>query len=256
MLVAVTAGKAAPGATTCTIALALCWPRDVVLVDADPAGGDIVPGLLPGRVVADRGLLTWSTATRRLPAHEAAAALAEHVVALPEAPHVWVLPGVQTPAQGSAVGQSWPRVAAALERLPTSDPGRDVVVDLGRLGAGTAWPVLSAADVIVLVTGSSLRSITAAAAATTILRDRLGDLDAVRVLVVDRGAYPAEQVAARLGCPLVGRVPGDERTAAALTDGAPTRIGGLTRTRLLRAIAPLPARLSTRRPAREETTHA
>ncbi len=48
--VAVLAGKASPGATTVAAALTLTWPRPVLLVDADPAGGDVVPGLLPGRV--------------------------------------------------------------------------------------------------------------------------------------------------------------------------------------------------------------
>jgi len=49
-------------------ALTLTWPRPVLLVDADPAGGDVVPGLLPGRVSTESGLLSWSVATRHLPA--------------------------------------------------------------------------------------------------------------------------------------------------------------------------------------------
>jgi len=64
--VAVLAGKASPGSTTVAAALTLTWPRPVLLVDADPAGGDVVPGLLPGRVSTEsppagarRGRLDW-----------------------------------------------------------------------------------------------------------------------------------------------------------------------------------------------------
>ncbi len=74
--VAVLAGKASPGATTVAAALTLTWPRPVLLVDADPAGGDVVPGLLPGRVSTESGLLSWSVATRHLPALAGPSALA------------------------------------------------------------------------------------------------------------------------------------------------------------------------------------
>ena len=58
-VVAVTGGKAGPGATTAALALGLSWPGPVLLVDADAAGGDMVPGMLPGRVGTERGLLSW-----------------------------------------------------------------------------------------------------------------------------------------------------------------------------------------------------
>jgi len=69
--VAVLAGKAAPGATTVAAALTLSWPGPVILVDADPAGGDVMAGLLPGRASTESGLLSWSVAGRHLPAMEA-----------------------------------------------------------------------------------------------------------------------------------------------------------------------------------------
>ena len=64
-VVAVTGGKAGSGATTAALALGLSWPGPVLLVDADPCGGDMVPGMLPGRVGTERGLLSWLVATRR-----------------------------------------------------------------------------------------------------------------------------------------------------------------------------------------------
>src|SRR5271170_6764721 len=95
MLLSITSGKAAPGATTSTWALALAWPRPVLVVDADPAGGDMASGLLLGRTSLAGGVLSWSAAARRLSAVESAALVASHVTALPEASNVWVMPGFQ-----------------------------------------------------------------------------------------------------------------------------------------------------------------
>jgi 2-keto-3-deoxy-galactonokinase len=98
VLTVVTSGKAAPGVTTATWALALTWPGPVLVADCDPAGGDMGPGLLAGRVSAEHGLLSWSTSARRgVPALTAASMLAQHVVELPERREVWFLPGLARP---------------------------------------------------------------------------------------------------------------------------------------------------------------
>src|SRR5689334_5253447 len=71
VLVAVGSVKGAPGATCLALALAVCWPwPDVVMVECDPAGGDLggrfgvadVPGL-SGLVVdarRDRDAVVWA----------------------------------------------------------------------------------------------------------------------------------------------------------------------------------------------------
>src|SRR4051812_25089287 len=97
MLTALTSGKAAPGVTTSTWALALTWPRPLLVADCDPAGGDMVPGMLAGRVSVARGLLSWSTAARRdLSPTATAILLTEHAVQVPERPQVSLLPGFAT----------------------------------------------------------------------------------------------------------------------------------------------------------------
>ena len=56
--------KASPGVTTLCQALALCWPEDraVIVVEADPAGGDLAARLdLP----AEPGLVSLAAAGRR-----------------------------------------------------------------------------------------------------------------------------------------------------------------------------------------------
>src|SRR3954451_2157523 len=112
VLTVVTSGKAAPGVTTSTWALALSWPQPLLVADCDPAGGDMTSGWLAGRVGLDRGLLSWSTAARRgLSAPGAAALLTEHAVQVPEGPQISLLPGFATATQGTSfTSETWERL--------------------------------------------------------------------------------------------------------------------------------------------------
>lgn len=235
MLVTIVSGKAAPGATAATWALALGWPQPVLAVDADPAGGDMAAGLLLGRVQVDHGLVSWAAATRRAPALEAAQRLAEHVVTLPEAPQVWLLCGFQNGLQaGGLEAGGWEHLAHALERESLN--GRDVLVDAGRVSAASGWPVMSVADRVVLVCRRSGRSIHATRNAAAMLQARLGDLARVGLLVVDAsGPYEAAAIARELKIPLLGVLPADYSAAAVLCDGAAAGWRGVARSRLVRA---------------------
>ena len=241
MLTVVTSGKAAPGVTTSTWALALAWPGPLLVADCDPAGGDMAPGLLAGRVSADRGLLSWSTAARRgVPARQAATMLVEHAVELPEQPQVWLVPGVTTAAQGTSfTPEAWERLASALHTSNASI-GRDALVDAGRLVTDRGcWPVLRAADRVLLAVRPSVRSVHAAQDATQRLRHELGDLAKVSALVVGDGPYSAGEVAKALDLPLAGTLPYDRTTAQALSDGATVSPKTLRRSALLRAASSL-----------------
>lgn len=243
MLTAVTAGKAAPGATTTAWALALSWPAELLVVDGDPAGGDMAPGLLPGRVVTDRGLLSWSMAARRgVPAMVAARLFAEHAVALPERPGVWLVPGFSTAAQGASfTAEAWERLALAVQR--SGEIGRDSLVDTGRLvGERAPWPVLRAADRVLVVVRPTVRSVHAAQDAALSLRRELGDVARVGAVVVGDGPYGATEVGKAVGLAVVGRLPFDRAAAGVLSEGA---VGerALSRSALLRAAAALAADL-------------
>jgi hypothetical protein len=201
-------------------------------------------GLLLGRVQIDRGLLSWSTAARRASPVEAASMFAGHVVVLPEAPHLWVLPGFQNAAQAAAMDVGgWDGLARALGKADAA-MGRDVLVDCGRLGDRTCWPVIRAADRVVLVCRRSGRSIHAARNATSLLSARLGDLRSVGLMVVnDAGPYDPRAIADGLGLPLLGLLPADPAAAAVLVDGAsPGR--GIGRSRLGKAASSLAGQLA------------
>jgi MinD-like ATPase involved in chromosome partitioning or flagellar assembly len=245
--IAVVAGKAAPGATTVANALTLAFAEPVLLIDADPAGGDVVPGLLPGRASTDTGLLSWLVATRRLAAIDATAQLPQHALSLPEAGDAWVLAGLQGPSQAGVLASGgWSRLATTVERCgPVL--GRAVIVDIGRLNETSGWPVVDACDLVLLVVRPTARSVQGALAAVQQIRRRLGDLDRTRLVVCGAGPYTPDQVALALEFERADRVdhiPADPRGAAALVDGSAATVFGLTRTRLVRAAGQLADRIT------------
>jgi hypothetical protein len=128
-LVTVLSAKGAPGATTTAMLLASLWPRPTVLVDADPAGGDVALRLprADGRPLdAQRGLLSLLPSARRGVPPEL---VHDHTqTALGGQP---VLAGLSGPEQSLAVGPLWGALADAFARLP----GVDVVVDAGQVHA-------------------------------------------------------------------------------------------------------------------------
>jgi hypothetical protein len=246
VLTVVTSGKAAPGVTTSSWALALAWPGSLLLADCDPAGGDMAPGFLAGRVSTEHGLLSWSTSARRgVPAMSAATLLSQHVVELPERPEVWFLPGFATSTQGfSFRDETWERLALALERSAAA-MGRDALVDAGRLvGDRGNWPVLRAADHVLLAVRPSVRSVHAAQDAAQKLRYELGDLSKVSLLVIGSGAYSAGEVSTALQLALGGALPEDRAAAAVLSDGATGSARALRRSALLRAASRIARKLT------------
>ena len=232
MLTAVTAGKAAPGATTSLWALAHAWPAALVLADCDVAGGDLAAGL-PGYVDTAEGLLSWSASSRgEIGPTSQARTLAAHCQDLGPAidRDVWLLAGCSSATQGRSFTElTWRRLATALRAVHETFE-RDVLVDTGRLtGPEGPWPVVQAADVVLVTVRCTLRSVHAAQDLTSRLADQLGGLSKVRAAVVDDGPYPVGDVLAALGLPLAASLPHDPAYAATLSDGAP--MGGRARRR-------------------------
>ena len=145
-LVSFLSAKGAPGATTAALLHAALWPRDVVLVDADPQGGD-VSLVLPREdgqpVDRQRGLLSLLPLARReLSGH----VLLEHTQTL--AGGIPLVAGLNGPEQAAAVGPLWQTLAGAFSSLP----GADVLVDCGRVSSTSVHlPLLAHSDVVVAV---------------------------------------------------------------------------------------------------------
>lgn len=170
MLIVVAADKGAPGVTTSSLALALAWPRRVLLAECDPAGADL-PWRLPaadGRpLVQGKGLVSLATATRGQARGGVYGGLHGGGAGGP-GQRVWdhvqhldgglpVLVGPPAPEQAEAMGPAWGTVADLLAGVGDAD----VIADCGRLlsGASPAAALLAGADLVVLVTRATVSGV-------------------------------------------------------------------------------------------------
>lgn len=228
MLVAVGSVKGF-GATTLAEALAARWPRpNAVVVEADPAGGDLAfrfghhrePGLAELAADARRGGggIQLSSYTQRLP-------LGVEVVfgsTAPATPHA--MSAVAAFADGGG-----PDV------LRTAARDRLVVVDVGRLDwQSPALPLACAADVMLLVTRGGLDGVDAVQMRTAALLALPGRRASVRLVLSGRLCSPADEIARVVGLPVAALMPDDRRGAAVLAGQARAK-WGWTRLELLRA---------------------
>jgi hypothetical protein len=233
MLIGLFSTGGSPGVSTAAIAMGSVWPSPVVVVDADPSGGDILAAA--GSVVeADRehNLLELMRLGRQ---GQIPQVLDSQITMLPTgAP---VVAGLAHP--GQAGGVAWTDLAEGL-RVVTH---RDVLVDLGRWGVPYApAPVLRACDLLLLVVRTHLRGLRRAERILPLIRE---DLDrhnpgagSVGLLVVnDHGPYAVADIvrSTKLGVPVFAELPLDTRTAAVFSEGAaPAR--HLDRSPLARAL--------------------
>lgn len=222
-VIAMMSAKASPGVSTSVAALATQWPGPVLVVDADPQGGDLLAGWagpwwVDASLTSERSVVSFATATRHLDAVPAAS-LAGHVQPVPELPQVRLLTGVRDRSQADAVGTTgWRRLAYAIRDV--SDDGEpDVLIDLGRHHPeATPWALAEEADVVLLALRPTLRHLRASLPLAEALTGRLpaGQLGAA-VLASD--ADKASSISQTLELPLRMRLPDDAGTARYFSDG-------------------------------------
>jgi hypothetical protein len=192
MLVAVTSVKSG-GSTTFAAALAAVWPGEpALLIEADPAGGDL--GGWHG-LPDSPGLASLASACRARHAD-----VADHSARLP-----FGIDAVLAPA-------GRPQATAAIGLLADTEPTRwakerSAVLDLGRLEPGSpALPLLELADAVLVVSGGDVVSL---------LRVSLAEIpvDRARLVTVGPLAYPAEDLAGLVPLPVVAAMPWDRHSA-------------------------------------------
>jgi len=241
VLIAVGSVKGSPGVSTFCLALAARWPGTGrrVLVECDPAGGDLAARY---GVPLSPGLLSLAAPPRGAAA-AAGAGLESvwwHTQVLPGGLSVLVAPpgGEQTRAAlATLTGRgAHPLVQAA------ADPGSVVIVDAGRLDAGSAaLGLVRAADQLLLLsraTGSDLAHLAARLEEVQDWSERLG------LLLVGDG-YPDSEVTRELSLSVMARIPSDPVEAAALTGRIPPRRRPFNRATLSRTAAQVATVLAT-----------
>jgi hypothetical protein len=128
------------------MAVAALWSRPSVLVECDPAGGDVawrMPDPNGSPLDPQGGLLSLLAAGRKSFHPGLVMAHSQTIVG-----GLGVVTGVVTPEQAAGVRQ-WEQLAALFAEVP----GVDVVADLGRIGAATPQNALlqTAAAVLMVV---------------------------------------------------------------------------------------------------------
>jgi hypothetical protein len=208
-VIALCSAQGSPGVTTTALGLAFAWPRDVLVVDADPTGSSaVMAGWLRGRVPQASGLIDLAFSTGSLPDMVDA-----HTMPLHSSGRVRLLPGPQSNAQALACRDLWSPLRAALADQDTR--GRDVIVDAGQLGIpGSPQPLLDGADLTLLVTRTHLPAVAGARAwAETVARERPWRNPGL-LLVGPGQPYGARNMASVLALPVIATVAHDPATAA------------------------------------------
>ena len=213
-VICLTSASGSPGVTTTAVGLAFCWPRPVLLVEADPTGGSgILAGFLRGTTPYEVGLVELA-----LSPLDAAEALRE--VVRPLSPSVSLVAGTRSHAQAAALREVWVPLAVALGELEAN--GQDVIVDCGRLGlTGSPQSLMDAADVTLLVTRATLPSISAARSwAETVRQPATGWRHPGLLLIGQGQPYRDTEVSKVLGIPVVADLADDPVAAAVYQRGA------------------------------------
>lgn len=220
-VIALTSAKGSPGVTTTALAMTLAWSRPVLLVEADPAGGDIMAGYVRAQLPTDRGISYLSVAARHDRLAEDFNAHLIDIAQPKSAVSRVLLAGVSDPAQAASVAPVWDRLALHFARLGRADSGTDVIIDCGRLTSNyPPLPLLAAADCVLLVVRTTLRSASSAKPAIDLMRHGLGSrADRLGLVVVEGGEYPAGDVAKALHTPIAATMPWRAGEAAAVSDG-------------------------------------
>jgi MinD-like ATPase involved in chromosome partitioning or flagellar assembly len=218
-LVALASAKGSPGVTTLAQLLALalaapkgrqdtqCAARPVLLVESDPAGGDIAARLgLPGTP----GLATLALRARR---SLAPADVLSHCQTIAGAVHVLV--GVAGREQSAALEPVLGRVIEALVGLP-----HVVVLDAGRIDVSSSLSLelLGSAQTLAVVTRATTDALLHARSACESLRSR-GLVP--ELVLVGRGRHHPRDVAQAVGAAVLGTIVDAPREAAVSYDGLP-----------------------------------
>lgn len=219
-VITLTSAKGSPGVTTTAVALALVWPRPVLLLEADVTGGSsILAGYFQGNQRHDRGLIDLAAAHRSGNLQDGL-----HTASIPfPNSSARFIPGLASPAQAGTMERLWEPIAAVLRGLEST--GTDVIIDAGRLGAiGGPNPLIREADVTLLVTRTNLPAIAATRARAGVLRKELADRgtgeDAMWLLLVGEGQpFSKREVKAAVDLPEAATMAWDPVNAEVISLG-------------------------------------
>jgi len=227
-VVALASAKGSPGVTTTALALALVWPRPVIVAECDPAGGEVTAGFLAGTHAPEGGLLGLALELRR--GAITAGQVPRWCARLDTTGSRLLLAAPSDVAARTPIGEVAARLVEVFAALGVADAPWDVLVDCGRLDGAAGSVVFAGADRSLLLVRPTLR-------ATHVAQTRLAGASAaggLGVLVVGDAPYGRRDVEVALGVPVVGVI-GHDPVSAAVLGGERPAGRGFTRGLLLRS---------------------
>ncbi|MCL4434084.1 MAG: hypothetical protein M1399_04845 [Actinobacteria bacterium] len=231
--IALFSGKGSPGVTTLACCIGAVWPskRRVVLMEADPAGGDLSTRFL---LASGPGVMSLALSARSN--NTGTVEIDSHVQQLPGGLEVLVGPS----SSDSAL--SLDREVAVLSSLIGLSPGDvDIIADCGRLSPALPgqMAVVERADVAIMVLPPQAGAAAHAEHVVTRIdkaRSRWQGEDPVKLVVCGRGEVKPEELAAVLDMELLGAVP-DDYKGAAIACGQPGSTAAFARSAIIRSAA-------------------
>lgn len=217
--------KGSPGVSTCAVAVASVWPdpRWTPVIEADPAGGDLV---LRFGLARDPGVVSL-VSDRRGPDMPM---LAEH------RQHVDVGVDVVGGPSDAAEAAITVTLLAQQPSVVGGGAGTVVLIDGGRLDASSpVWSLVASADLLLLVVAPRLDAAAHARGVVAALQVRRGARGGVGLVLSGEGPFDPGAVQEALGVPVLGVLPRDDRGAAILSGNA--RATRWRRTELAKAAA-------------------
>ncbi|GAA4850053.1 P-loop NTPase family protein [Saccharopolyspora rosea] len=206
MLVGLCSVKGSPGVTTAALAMAARWPGgDPVVVEADPAGGDLTARF---RLPASPGVVSLAAAARR---QSSADLVTEHSQRLPGGLRVVAGPVAAEQAR-AALGVLTTRGLPAL-RAAARSPESAVLVDVGRGDtASPALPLVRGADALMVLARPRADELSHVAT----LLESVSTWTRTPGLVLAGDGHSRTEVERELGVPVMATLPDDPRGASIL----------------------------------------
>lgn len=254
-VIVITAAAGSPGVTTTAAALAVHWPRPVVLIEADTAAAStLMPGFFRSNLrttaggieklafAASRGLLQasdlidpeWqlSIAVHELPPIDEAP-----IPALPQGHKLWVVPGFAQLDVADGVTRLWPQLPPMFDAL--DEAGIDVIIDLGTLRPDDErLDLVDIADLVVFIATRTMvdlnRTYRRFQLQDLVERTGLGVADRYRMVLVDPApaveAIPVADFRKHV-LPVLDVLPFDPVGAATFSAGVPDKSPRRNKTR-------------------------
>lgn len=241
-VIMLTSAAGAPGVTSTALALALLWPGDTVLIDADGHPSQaVLAGYLQGTDGVGRGV-TALAGSQRGRSVEPVDLLSHCLPLSTDTQHQRLfLPGMPRSGAGQLLVGAFELILDTLHAV--SDAGIQVVIDAGRFGAdGPPAGLVGLTSTVIVLTRTSLRALAALRLHLPVISQRAGSAGLGLVLVGEGQPYTAAEISGQFGVPVLGRLVDDPPAAAVLSDGADAP-RGFTRGRYARSLRDLVDRL-------------